>query len=357
MTAAHTSTPAKSVRRTMLTPSATQTVTTSSALFLCLVLSLLVPSSANTIFESLFPTACVTPLLAQAGMCVLNNGCGETCFKTSNDFASDSGTPASLLSLDSEALQDFFIPVDAVECDQFEDPICPAATCCPACRDQLVDLFRCLILESDFEFLDYLARNCPVDCVEGNSGGGFALLPQFGGGTSILAVEEMGGMHGMNMNQTFPSMNETNATIPMMGDDDGFSSETSTTISSTADVATPDWIVPPVVGTPYPPMTVVVGDTLTFAWTSGVHDVHVYPSANADAPCDRTDKITMGDTQSNPTVVTISEDLAGKTLQFTSDIANDCEEGLRLEVTVMETAPVKVPVSSVLLEAIANGAP
>uniref|UniRef100_A0A6V0C2R8 Uncharacterized protein n=1 Tax=Pseudo-nitzschia australis TaxID=44445 RepID=A0A6V0C2R8_9STRA len=224
MTSAHAATPATSVRRTTWTTSATQTATTSSALFLCLLLSLMVPSSANTIFEALFPTACVTPLLSQAGMCVLNNGCTETCFETP-----DGSTSASPLSLDSEALQDFFIPVDAVECDQFEEPICPATTCCPACRDQLADLFRCLILESDLDFLDYLARNCPIDCAEGNSGGGFALLERFGGGTSILEVEDMP-MPGMGMNtntntnMSIPDMgmNETNATVPMMGDDDVF---------------------------------------------------------------------------------------------------------------------------------------
>mmetsp|Transcript_18371 Transcript_18371/g.38601 ORF Transcript_18371/g.38601 Transcript_18371/m.38601 type:complete len:249 (+) Transcript_18371:295-1041(+) len=223
MTASHAS-----VRRTVLT---------TTALFL-FFLSSPTPASAATIFEAKFPTACVNPLLSLAGFCALNNGCTKTCFKSSKTFGSASGsttstvsdtTPASPLALFAQALDNFYVPVDAVDCNEFEDPICPATTCCPACRDQLADLFRCLILESDLDFLDYLARNCPIDCAEGNSGGGFALLERFGGGTSILEVEDMP-MPGMGMNtntntnMSIPDMgmNETNATVPMMGDDDVF---------------------------------------------------------------------------------------------------------------------------------------
>jgi len=109
----------------------------------------------DTIFSQLFPTACVNPLLNSAGFCTLNAGCTEKCF--GSVAAAELGVPSG-----------FYFPVDAVECNEFEDPICPTTSCCPQCRNELQALYKCLILKStqpSYEYLHYLAKTCPLDCV------------------------------------------------------------------------------------------------------------------------------------------------------------------------------------------------
>lgn len=69
----------------------------------------------DTIFSQLFPTACVNPLLNSAGFCTLNAGCTEKCF--GSVAAAELGVPSG-----------FYFPVDAVECNEFEDPICPTTS-------------------------------------------------------------------------------------------------------------------------------------------------------------------------------------------------------------------------------------
>mmetsp|Transcript_32826 Transcript_32826/g.68490 ORF Transcript_32826/g.68490 Transcript_32826/m.68490 type:complete len:273 (-) Transcript_32826:364-1182(-) len=158
----------------MAPPRSSKTIATTDwalAALLVAVLSLSPESSVfttvearDTIFDAILPTACVTPALAMAGFCVLQNNCNEECFDKTAKETTEPPAATSVFSLDSPALQDFYIPVDAVECSQMEDPICPATTCCPACRDELNTLYRCLIVESDYNYLDYLATTCPMDC-------------------------------------------------------------------------------------------------------------------------------------------------------------------------------------------------
>ena len=59
-------------------------------------------------------------------------------------------------------MENFYIPADAQTCSEMEDPICPAVTCCPACKNELIALYKCIILESDYTALDYLAETCPM---------------------------------------------------------------------------------------------------------------------------------------------------------------------------------------------------
>lgn len=323
------------------------TAATTCGLFL--FLSSAVPANADTIFESLFPTACVTPLLGAAGFCVLNAGCTDTCFKNSAGFTSGT-VGASPLSLNTEALENFYIPVDAVECEQMEDPICAATTCCPACRDELVGLYRCLIIESEYQYLDYLANSCAMDCSAYS-------IPTPIVPSTVPPVGEESPILPSNVTEediVLPS-NETD--FMNMTDDEVFEEFMPVTaISSTAHVA-PEWIIP-LAGAFYPPMTVRVGDSLTFAWSSGTHDVYIYPNGG----CDRTDKILIGSTRDNPTMVVFGEADAGKTLNFACDIGSHCELGMRMEVNVMGAVPVPpvgvVPPPPVgLVEAVAMDMP
>lgn len=119
---------------------------------------------ADTIFDSIIPTSCVNPQLQTAGFCALQKGCADACFGQSTNGIPSFENVANLFSLESVGLQNFYIPVDAVECDQMEEPICPATICCPACKDEINELFRCIIIEGNYHYLDYLAESCPLDC-------------------------------------------------------------------------------------------------------------------------------------------------------------------------------------------------
>jgi len=151
----------------------TMTMTTSSlSLLLLLVLSATPGADAmkNTLFDAIVPTSCVNPLLQMAGFCVLNNGCADRCFgrRTQDESRGPSSTTTAAtkqaFDIDSQGLENFYIPVDAVECDQLEDPICPATDCCPSCKAEIDELYRCIILEGDYHYLDYLATTCPLSC-------------------------------------------------------------------------------------------------------------------------------------------------------------------------------------------------
>lgn len=156
-----------------MTMTMTLNMTTSAlSVLLLLVLSATPGADAmkNTLFDSIVPTACVNPLLQMAGFCVLNNGCADTCFgrRTQDESSGPSSTTTAAtkqaFDIDSEGLENFYIPVDAVECDQLEDPICPATDCCPSCKAEINELYRCIILEGDYHYLDYLATTCPLSC-------------------------------------------------------------------------------------------------------------------------------------------------------------------------------------------------
>jgi hypothetical protein len=152
-------------------------------LFAVLLSSLAVNSNtavvnADTIFSEIMPTKCVNPALNKAGFCVLTHECTPTreCFEPTSTAAaaaaaaSTSTTTANTnrLSLDIEG---FYVPVDAVDCEQFEDPICPSTTCCPECQVELNELYKCFIMETvGLNYLDYLASTCPLDCIGFESG-------------------------------------------------------------------------------------------------------------------------------------------------------------------------------------------
>mmetsp|Transcript_19273 Transcript_19273/g.40427 ORF Transcript_19273/g.40427 Transcript_19273/m.40427 type:complete len:566 (+) Transcript_19273:508-2205(+) len=372
MTASHAS-----VRRTVLT---------TTALFL-FFLSSPTPASAATIFEAKFPTACVNPLLSLAGFCALNNGCTKTCFKSSKTFGSASGsttstvsdtTPASPLALFAQALDNFYVPVDAVDCNEFEDPICPATTCCPACEDELIELYQCLILESNYQNLDPLARDCPIDCkppAKDNTAAPveapmmapvpvptmapipaptmapvpsptFAPVPPF-----TMAPVPLPTMAPVPAPTMAPVPIPTIApvpvsTIPLIPISPPVSVPTIAPVpvitSQQKPVATrpktflvPNWVVPEANENPFRPMTIRVQDSLIFVWKSGTHDVYMYPNANSANPCNSTNKILIGDTTSNPTMFTFREYYAGKTVRFACDIGNHCSAGMHLEVTIL----------------------
>ena len=93
----------------------------------------------------------------------------------------------------------------------------------------------------------------------------------------------------------------------------------------------PEWVIPANIGLPYPPMTVNAGDTLTFSWPQGTHDVWIYPSGS----CEETGKIQIGSFQDNPTTYTFSEADAGQVLTFVCDIGSHCEAGMIMDVTVL----------------------
>eukprot|EP00536_Pseudo-nitzschia_multiseries_P006948 jgi/Psemu1/194213/e_gw1.154.62.1 len=93
----------------------------------------------------------------------------------------------------------------------------------------------------------------------------------------------------------------------------------------------PDWIIPQNIGTPYPSMTVNAGDTLTFSWSQGTHDVWIYPSGS----CDETGKEQVGSFQDNPSTYTFTEADAGNVITFVCDIGSHCEAGMLMDVTVL----------------------
>eukprot|EP00534_Pseudo-nitzschia_fraudulenta_P016869 CAMPEP_0201252048 /NCGR_PEP_ID=MMETSP0852-20130820/66701_1 /ASSEMBLY_ACC=CAM_ASM_000632 /TAXON_ID=183588 /ORGANISM="Pseudo-nitzschia fraudulenta, Strain WWA7" /LENGTH=350 /DNA_ID=CAMNT_0047551723 /DNA_START=58 /DNA_END=1111 /DNA_ORIENTATION=- len=75
------------------------------------------------------------------------------------------GATGNSITITSPAMENFYIPVDATTCAEMEDPICPATACCPACEDELVMLYQCIIIMSDYTtHLENLAQSCPMDC-------------------------------------------------------------------------------------------------------------------------------------------------------------------------------------------------
>jgi hypothetical protein len=100
----------------------------------------------------------------------------------------------------------------------------------------------------------------------------------------------------------------------------------------------PDWVIPLSIGTPYDSMTVNPGDSLTFSWSQGTHDVWIYPSGS----CDPTDGIRVGTTSDNPSTYVFSEAEAGTTITFACDVGAHCQAGMRMDVNVLGVAPAVV---------------
>jgi len=98
------------------------------------------------------------------------------------------------------------------------------------------------------------------------------------------------------------------------------------------DFFAPDWIIP-ADGQPYPSMTASVGDTLTFSWSQGTHDVWIHPTHT----CDETGAIQIASTADNPTTYTFQPadgSPSGITHTFVCDVGSHCEVGMYMNVTV-----------------------
>jgi hypothetical protein len=90
------------------------------------------------------------------------------------------------------------------------------------------------------------------------------------------------------------------------------------------DLTIGDWTIPSN-GSPYPPVEINVGDTITFSWT-GTHNVQINPSMS----CDMTDTVVVGDTSpTSYTFVDADGSSDGTTHLFVCGIGNGahCEAG------------------------------
>jgi plastocyanin len=97
------------------------------------------------------------------------------------------------------------------------------------------------------------------------------------------------------------------------------------------DLFAPDWVIPQN-GMPYPSLTASVGDTLTFGWTNGVHDVHIHPTHT----CDPDGSIQIASTSDNPTTYTfVAADGSpeGTVHTFVCQVGEHCEQGMYMNVT------------------------
>merc|ERR1711957_1097195 len=102
--------------------------------------------------------------------------------------------------------------------------------------------------------------------------------------------------------------------------------------SSSAVVASEvDWIIPD--GDALTPLSVSVGDSLTFTWSSGYHNVLIHPTGT----CEETDAKEVAGASAAPGAVTydFTEEDVG-TVTFACDISEHCENGQKLVVTVTE---------------------
>jgi plastocyanin len=101
--------------------------------------------------------------------------------------------------------------------------------------------------------------------------------------------------------------------------------------TNAVDFFAPDWIIP-ANEQPYASMTASVGDTLTFAWSSGVHDVWIHPTHT----CEAAGAIPLASTDDNPYTYTFGEadgSVEGNVLTFVCDVGEHCERGMYMNVT------------------------
>ncbi|KAG7348740.1 hypothetical protein IV203_011337 [Nitzschia inconspicua] len=102
------------------------------------------------------------------------------------------------------------------------------------------------------------------------------------------------------------------------------------------DLFAPEWVIPNN-ELPYPSMTAMVGDTLTFRWTEGVHDVHIHPSHTCD---DTEGSIEIASTDDNPTTYTFVEadgSPDGTVHTFVCQVGTHCQRGMYMNVTVFSS--------------------
>lgn len=98
------------------------------------------------------------------------------------------------------------------------------------------------------------------------------------------------------------------------------------------DLFAPNWVIPDN-EMPYPSLTASVGDTLTFAWSGGVHDVHIHPSHTCGDP---EGSIQIASTDDNPTTYTFLEEdgsLDGTVHTFVCQVGSHCDRGMYMNVT------------------------
>jgi len=94
----------------------------------------------------------------------------------------------------------------------------------------------------------------------------------------------------------------------------------------------PNWIIPRDLQ-PYPTMSVSVGDSITFSWDTGIHDVWVYPSGTC---ADEQGKYMIASRQDNPTTYTFTnQDGNVGEMTFVCDINQHCEQGMIMDVIVL----------------------
>jgi plastocyanin len=105
-------------------------------------------------------------------------------------------------------------------------------------------------------------------------------------------------------------------------------STSTTTLVNGIAFESPNWIIPSNFQ-PYPSMAVNVGDTLTFNWSGGVHDVWIYPSGT----CDDSGAYLIG--SSSGTTYSFTEEDAGETLTFVCAIGTHCEAGMLMDTFVV----------------------
>jgi hypothetical protein len=127
-----------------------------------LLVLLATPQAFAGLFErtlpiGLVPASCMSQL-DQAGMCFMQHDCRTECFPEGNlNSASRVG----------EALEFFYIPDEATDCVEFQEPICPLTEkCCSICRPRINSLYRCIIRNTAglSETVIELQRTCPLNC-------------------------------------------------------------------------------------------------------------------------------------------------------------------------------------------------
>ena len=109
----------------------------------------------------------------------------------------------------------------------------------------------------------------------------------------------------------------------------------SPTTTQAADLFAPNWVVPSS-GQPYPSMEAFVGDTITFAWSAGTHDVYIHPTHT----CSEEGRVLIGTTADNPTTYEFQPEdgsVDGTTHTFVCDVGMHCELGMYMNVTVFAT--------------------
>jgi hypothetical protein len=127
-----------------------------------LLVLMVTPQTFAGLFDRVLPPGLVpsdcNSQLDDAGMCFMQHDCRNECLPEGNLNS------ASRLSA---ALDFFFLPTDATDCVEFQEPICPLTeTCCSVCRPRINSLYRCIVRKTPglSETVIELQRTCPLNC-------------------------------------------------------------------------------------------------------------------------------------------------------------------------------------------------